>query len=58
MLGKIVEELLNENRSKGSYDLKWNASKFASGVYIVRMTAQSLGSGKIFTNAIKMVYMK
>jgi glucose/arabinose dehydrogenase len=58
IMGKIVNELLNENRPKGSYDLKWNASKFASGVYIVRMSAQSLSSGKVFTNAIKMVYMK
>jgi glucose/arabinose dehydrogenase len=57
-MGRIVKELLNENRSRGSYDLKWNASKFASGVYIVRMTAKSLSSGKIFKNAIKMVYMK
>jgi flagellar hook assembly protein FlgD len=58
IMGKIVNELLNENRPKGNYNLKWNASKFASGIYIVRMSAQSLSSGKVFTNAIKMVYMK
>ena len=58
LMGRIVEDLLNENRQKGSYDLKWKASKFSSGVYILRMTAQPLNSEKVFTNAIKMVYMK
>lgn len=57
-MGRVIKELLNENKPKGSYDVKWNASKFASGIYIVRMTAQSLSSGKVFKNAIKMVYMK
>jgi glucose/arabinose dehydrogenase len=57
-IGRTVKELLNENRPKGSYNLKWNASKFASGIYIVRMSAQSLSSGKVFTNTIKMVYLK
>ena len=58
LMGRVVEELLNGNKPRGSYNIKWNASNFASGVYIVRMTAQSLSSGKIFMNAIKMVYMK
>jgi hypothetical protein len=58
VMGRIVEELLNGNKPSGSYNVKWNASNFASGVYIVRMTAQSLSSGKLFKNAIKMVYMK
>ena len=58
VMGRIVEELLNGNKPRGSYNVKWNASNFASGIYIVRMTAQSLSSGKIFKNAIKMVYMK
>ena len=57
-MGKIADELLNENRLKGNYNLKWNASKYLSGIYIVRMSAQSLSSGKVFINAIKMVYMK
>jgi glucose/arabinose dehydrogenase len=58
IMGRIVKELLNENRPKGNYVLKWNASKYSSGIYILRMSTQSLSSGKIFTNAIKMVYMK
>ena len=57
-MGRIVKELLHENKSKGRYKVHWNASQFASGVYIVRMTAKSLSSGMVFNNAIKMVYMK
>jgi glucose/arabinose dehydrogenase len=57
-MGRIVKELLNEIKPNGGYELKWNASQFASGIYIVRMTAHSISSGRVFKNAVKMVYMK
>jgi glucose/arabinose dehydrogenase len=57
-MGRVINDLLNESKSKGSYELHWIASKFASGIYFVRMTAKSRDSGKFFTKTIKMVYMK
>jgi glucose/arabinose dehydrogenase len=57
-MGKVISDLLNENKLKGTYELNWVASKFASGIYFVRMTAKSQNSGKVFSKTIKMVLMK
>jgi hypothetical protein len=37
--GKVVAELVNENRSAGYHSVTWNASNVASGVYLYRITA-------------------
>ena len=36
-LGQFVKTLVNEYKVAGSYNTKWNASKFASGVYYYKL---------------------
>ena len=43
-LGKEVETLYSERLSTGSYQYEWNASAFASGIYLYRLQAQQVGS--------------
>ena len=39
--GRLVEELVNDMREPGRYELTWNANQHSSGVYIVKMTAET-----------------
>jgi hypothetical protein len=41
ILGREVAVLVNERRGPGSYEVRWDASGFPSGVYVCRMTAGS-----------------
>jgi hypothetical protein len=41
MLGREVAVLVNEKKEPGSYHVQWDASKFASGVYVCRLVAGS-----------------
>ena len=34
MRGQIVETLIDESFSEGVYEINWNASSYASGVYV------------------------
>jgi hypothetical protein len=52
ILGREVAVLMDEMRSAGKFDVQWNASGYASGVYICRMTAGS------FIESRKMVLQK
>jgi hypothetical protein len=57
LLGRIVENII-ETKNTGSYEKEWNASRYSSGIYFVRMTAESLVSNKKFSKINKMVYLK
>jgi glucose/arabinose dehydrogenase len=57
-LGKEVDTIVITSQQKGFYQKIWDAGKFSSGVYLVKMNAKSLSSDKIFSRAIKMIYMK
>jgi hypothetical protein len=57
LLGRIVKNII-ETKNIGSYEMEWNASKYPSGIYFVRMTAKSIVSDKKFSKINKMVYMK
>ncbi|MDZ7796033.1 MAG: T9SS type A sorting domain-containing protein [Candidatus Marinimicrobia bacterium] len=35
--GHLVETLVNEYHQAGAYEVKWNASKYSSGIYIYRL---------------------
>ena len=35
--GQLVETLVNEYHQAGAYNVKWNASKYSSGIYIYRL---------------------
>ncbi|HSP87854.1 MAG TPA: PQQ-dependent sugar dehydrogenase [Ignavibacteriaceae bacterium] len=57
-LGEVVAELVNEVRQSGFYDEIWNAENYSSGVYYVRMKAESQVSDKSYYQTIKMLYLK
>ncbi|MAO66162.1 MAG: hypothetical protein CL666_14295, partial [Balneola sp.] len=37
MLGQLVQTLVDERKTAGNYNVKWNASQFGSGTYILRI---------------------
>ena len=39
LLGNEIETLVNEEKSAGTYEVNWNATKFASGIYFYKMQA-------------------
>ena len=51
-IGREVATLVNETKEAGSYQVTFNASKLASGVYFYRLQAGSYSSVK------KLVLMK
>jgi photosystem II stability/assembly factor-like uncharacterized protein len=42
LLGKLVSTLVNENKDAGYYDIKFDASKLASGLYIYKIEARQI----------------
>jgi hypothetical protein len=46
ILGNEVTTLINEEKTKGRYELNFNASSLASGVYIYKIQAGSFISSK------------
>jgi len=57
--GKEVAVLVNENLNAGAYNVEFNASHLASGVYFYRMTVRQAGSSTgDFTAVKKMVLVK
>ncbi len=57
-LGKEIDSITTGFQQKGTYKKTWSAEGFATGVYYVKMNAQSLSSDKTFSNVIKMLYVK
>ena len=60
ILGKEVKSLVNEPMVKGRYEVKFNASDLASGVYIYRIQVNdpSSSSGQVFVSTKKMMLLK
>lgn len=56
--GQLVSSLVNEVKPAGSFDISFEASGLASGVYIARMTAIGEQSGNRFSKHIKMQLIK
>ena len=52
ILGREVTTLINEQKLPGNYEVEWNASSLASGIYFCRMQAGS------FVQTRKMILMK
>jgi photosystem II stability/assembly factor-like uncharacterized protein len=48
LLGREITTLVNEEKSPGSYEVKFNGSSFTSGVYLFRMQAGSFSQTKKF----------
>jgi len=57
-LGNEIDSIIIGSQQKGFYERIWNANKFSSGVYLAKMNARSLSSDKVFSRAIKMLYLK
>ncbi len=51
-LGKSIETLVNENLSSGSYEVQFDGSKFAAGVYYCRLTSAG------FSDVKKLILLK
>ena len=58
MLGEVVKNLTEEDLPQGVYEKSWNASGYASGIYYIRMSAQSEVSDKSYLQVLKMLYLK
>ena len=46
ILGQKVADLVNDQKEAGYYRISWNADRMASGVYIVRMDADTFQSSR------------
>lgn len=57
-LGKEIDSITTGIHQKGFYQKTWNASKFSSGVYLLKMNAKSLSSNNTFSQTMKMIYLK
>ena len=59
LLGKEVSVLVNNYKDAGSYEVLFNGSKLASGVYIYKIESIDLKNGSmLFTEVKKMVLVK
>jgi hypothetical protein len=52
ILGREVEILVNEQQQPGRYEVSWNASNFASGIYFYTLTSGD------FTSTRKLILLK
>ena len=63
LLGRKINTLKNNTEDAGWYSIKWdgtdeNGKPLSSGMYIIKMSTQSLESQEIFTQSQKVVLMK
>jgi subtilisin-like proprotein convertase family protein len=52
LLGREIKSLVNEYQQAGTYEVSWNASSFASGVYIYRLSSED------YSETRKMILLK
>ncbi len=55
-LGQAVQTLVNENQSRGKYNVQFNAGDLSSGIYFYRMIVS--GANQNFTDVRKMMLVK
>jgi len=60
LLGREVATLVNERKDAGTYSVQWNASGFATGMYLVRIQARPTNGGQAgsFVDTKKVLLMK
>jgi photosystem II stability/assembly factor-like uncharacterized protein len=56
--GREIKTLINEVQSPGTYKIYFNGSNLSSGIYIYRITATSLETGRQFVKSAKMLLLK
>jgi glucose/arabinose dehydrogenase len=57
-LGMEVDTISQGLIPAGNYESTWNAFGYASGIYYLKMTAESSQSGMSYSNTIKMILLK
>ncbi len=57
-LGELITTLVDETKNAGVHQLEWNAGNLASGVYLYRINAESVGDAKQFNSVRKMIMLK
>lgn len=57
-LGQMVKLLTDEVKSAGHYQVNFNGTSFASGVYIFRINALPVDGSSVFNSARRMILMK
>lgn len=57
-LGEVITLLVDDIKQAGIYTETWSPDQVASGVYYIRMIAESVLTGKSHSQTIKAVYMK
>ena len=55
---KVFDLVNNEVQAAGAYHRQWNASQYASGVYLLRIMATSSQTGESFSKVVKMMMLK
>ncbi|HSD62140.1 MAG TPA: PQQ-dependent sugar dehydrogenase [Ignavibacteriaceae bacterium] len=58
VLGRVVADLSDAVMSAGTYEKIWNASEFASGVYYLKMNAESRVSHNTYFKVLKILLLK
>jgi enterochelin esterase family protein len=58
LLGQKVTDLVDEVKTSGSYNVNWNASSYASGVFFYRITATPTNGEHAFMKTNKMVLLR
>ena len=57
-LGQKVAELVNQVQPGGAYKYIWNAGNYASGVYILRLSAKGTAVDQNFSKTMKLMMLK
>ena len=47
--GRLVDELLNDVKPAGTYQIKWSADRYASGIYFMHMISGEFSDTKKLT---------
>lgn len=58
MIGKVVSQLVVHLHDKGYFEVRWNAENVPSGVYLIRLHAESVESAKSFVMTRKALLLK
>ncbi|MEJ2193555.1 MAG: aryl-sulfate sulfotransferase, partial [Ignavibacteriaceae bacterium] len=57
-VGENVAKLVDDVQSSGTYEVNWNASTFASGIYLYSIKAVPTQGNEIFRSVKKMILLK
>ncbi len=57
-IGENIAEIIDLTQSAGSYEVKWNSSGIASGIYFYSIRAIPVNGNEIFQSVRKMILLK